>query len=512
MTLTRRAAVCSLVLCGAAALVAAARHAPPFRETADGAILQIYTLQALKGKLLVGPYSRFGWHHPGPLYFYLQAPWYWLSGLHPAGMQAGAIAINVTSVGVMAWVLAAVGTPSVPATVAAAVSFYVVRTADMIASPWNPHVIVLPMVALAIVAAGFAATGRRALLFWLIGIGSFLVQTHVAMAPIVCALTAIAAGARLSAKRQAREPGRPRSWLLPATLAAVLWLPPLIEQATRRPGNLRSLIAFFAGGRDSGVPFTQAAAGWAASLNAAFRSGFAVPVGLPFRLPESSWPLAAAAQMLGLATAIWWFHRSRRAFEIWLAAMALAASVVGFAAATRIADEIADHQLFWLSALGVLNVGIVAAVPFDAVFTRSDRANASAGPSQPGTSRRLSALAALTLFAAGVAMSAASMNRVLQHTRGVADHAVDVVADELVQKTSEAGVRRPLVRIGDPVWPVAAGALLELARVRRRFAVDDAWITMYGEAFAATGREDGVVTIEGSVVAPRVSVVPTRPR
>ena len=39
-------------------------------------------------------YSRFGWHHPGPLYFYLLAPWYWLSG-STAGMQAGALVINL---------------------------------------------------------------------------------------------------------------------------------------------------------------------------------------------------------------------------------------------------------------------------------------------------------------------------------------------------------------------------------------------------------------------------------
>jgi hypothetical protein len=59
-----------------------------------------------RGALLVGPYSRFGWHHPGPLYFYLLAPWYWMSGLHTAGMQAGAFAINFSAVLLMAWTIA----------------------------------------------------------------------------------------------------------------------------------------------------------------------------------------------------------------------------------------------------------------------------------------------------------------------------------------------------------------------------------------------------------------------
>ena len=104
-----------VALC-AAGLVALARHAPPIREVSDGAILEIYTLEALKGRLLVGPYSRFGWHHPGPLYFYLQAPWYRLSGFHTAGLQAGALAINLSAIALTAWTVISYG--SVPAAIA----------------------------------------------------------------------------------------------------------------------------------------------------------------------------------------------------------------------------------------------------------------------------------------------------------------------------------------------------------------------------------------------------------
>src|SRR5262249_39968242 len=100
---TSRIAIAAAAIFFGVALVIVARHAPPIRETADGAILELYTLQALKGRLLVGPYSRFGWHHPGPLYFYLQAPWYWASGLRTLGMQAGAFAINAGAFALLAW-------------------------------------------------------------------------------------------------------------------------------------------------------------------------------------------------------------------------------------------------------------------------------------------------------------------------------------------------------------------------------------------------------------------------
>ena len=39
----------------------------------DTALAELYTRHAARGDLLLGPYSRFGWHHPGPLLYYLYA-------------------------------------------------------------------------------------------------------------------------------------------------------------------------------------------------------------------------------------------------------------------------------------------------------------------------------------------------------------------------------------------------------------------------------------------------------
>ena len=55
-------------------LVAIARGADRFTPTSDTAVIESYTLQASQGRLLLGPYSRFAWHHPGPFYFFLMAP------------------------------------------------------------------------------------------------------------------------------------------------------------------------------------------------------------------------------------------------------------------------------------------------------------------------------------------------------------------------------------------------------------------------------------------------------
>ena len=59
-------------------------------EGGDLAVLELGIFDAWDGERLIGPYSRFGWHHPGPLYFYLLLPIYALS-------RASACALFITS-------------------------------------------------------------------------------------------------------------------------------------------------------------------------------------------------------------------------------------------------------------------------------------------------------------------------------------------------------------------------------------------------------------------------------
>ena len=116
-----------LALAGIVSLVVVSRHEERFREVSDGAILEISTIEALNGRQLLGPYSRFGWNHPGPLYFYLQGPWYLASGLHTAGMQAGALAINLVAIGVVAFVCIRRLRPAMGASIALMMVVYVIR-------------------------------------------------------------------------------------------------------------------------------------------------------------------------------------------------------------------------------------------------------------------------------------------------------------------------------------------------------------------------------------------------
>jgi hypothetical protein len=60
--------------------------------------------------------------------------------------------------------------------------------------------------------------------------------------------------------------------------------------------------------------------------------------------------------------------------------------------------------------------------------------------------------------------------------------------------TSE-GVRRPLIRVGVDRWGDAAGVLLRLRQNGTDAAVMDESLPMFSAAFAATGREDVLITL-----------------
>src|SRR5262249_14255995 len=87
----------AIALAAVAALAAFLRPTPEAFPSGDGAIVEIYTLEAARHFLTLGPYSQFNWHHPGPIYFYLLVPLYKLAGQRAIGLTAGALAINVAA-------------------------------------------------------------------------------------------------------------------------------------------------------------------------------------------------------------------------------------------------------------------------------------------------------------------------------------------------------------------------------------------------------------------------------
>jgi hypothetical protein len=475
------AAVPLIVGCAGIAL---ARGGTRIFPVADIAIIELYARNVLTGKLLVGPYSRFGWHHPGPMYFYLIAPFYALGGQHPAALAAGAAVLASGAAALVAWASARFFGSAVAVALTGVVALLLWRLPEIATSPWNPHVVLVPTIALIVLCAALTA-GRPKLLPIVLFVSSFLVQTDVALVPVVVAVVGTASVWGVARGWAGSiEPARP------AALAAVwvvvgAWFLPAAEQAVHSPGNLTRLWRFFVESPAAGQPFDVAALAWARWLAAPLRPGLSFAA---TGSPAGSLGVAAA-QLLALAAVAAWGRRAHRALAS-LALLALVASLVALWSATRIQDRVMDHQLFWLTSLAVLNLGIVAAAAalyLQAVLPRW---------SWPG---RLVPFACAALIGVTLLMCFRQLERAregaLPVTRSspVAERLGTAVREHLTSN----GLRKPLITIaeGEEIWGMAAAMLLELDRLGVPFAVEESWMPMFPNAFAASGEEDAEVAV-----------------
>ena len=89
---------------GMAVLLVAA-GLPDFPTYTDRALLEFATLEATEGARLLGAYSRFGFHFPGPALFYWYAPFYWLSGSSAAALFLGQCLLACAALAGVAWSL-----------------------------------------------------------------------------------------------------------------------------------------------------------------------------------------------------------------------------------------------------------------------------------------------------------------------------------------------------------------------------------------------------------------------
>lgn len=167
------------------------RSEPESYSVGDGAVLEIYTIHAANGALTVGPYSRFGWNHPGPSYFYLLAPAYLLADYREDALLATVLVFNLAVMMAMLAVAAKYGGwPFACALMIWLAAFYLRPGtlagwdfADLLSSSWNPHAPLLPFALLLVLAAVIAA-GYIGVLPMAALVASFISQTHVAFLPM----------------------------------------------------------------------------------------------------------------------------------------------------------------------------------------------------------------------------------------------------------------------------------------------------------------------------------------
>ena len=466
--------------------------APAFAAKSDIAVTEFYVQLAQRGTLVDGPYSRFGWHHPGPLYFWIQVPFYSLSGDRAAGLYVGALAINLAAVAILAWVLVRIDRGALTVAILAGVLFFALRNDGLLASPWTAHVPVVPAMAFIVLAAATAA-GHAWMLALVVMFASFIVQTHIAPLPMVSIVAIVALASVFAAAR--REPRLPigRTVNASAWLLLVLWLPAIAEQLSHRPGNLTRLWRFFVSETDPTQSLTQTVASWSYALVGVLRPDFYTPHGGHFQPTYVAWALPASIVAMGLLFLI--ARRTEPRLEASIARMALIASIVELFSISRIRGEILDHEIFWIAGTGAINLAVLASAGVRVARERW-RPSPRASPHP-----RLAVACAATIVVAIVIVGGRNFWRLVSvEASNTRVNATIVSAYESIRGYLEhEGVRRPLLRIAGDDWNVAAGTCVRLQRTGIPFAVEPDWLAMFTEQVAPDGGEDGVVTFGDAV-------------
>ena len=447
-----RLAVCALA---AALLTAAALRLVGGRvdtPTADEALIELKTLNAVALAETSGPYSRFGWSHPGPILFYAQAPVYVLGRRQPASLFAGAVLINLSFIALALHAAGRMGRWS-SFLGAAAVCVVAWRAPGVLASSWNPHLLLFPWLALVACGGAWVARGGAGMLAAVVWCASWLVQTHIGAGP--CVLLFVGT---MAALRRPRLPARLAAALL--AFGVLLWTPMLVDVVRHgSESNPWQIAGWFAEDTHGHLGWRDALKAAGESLTAFVRpQPLAVPVGWAWRASgrtAQSWAIASGVLLVTLLAA-------RRMG----AAAALTASVFAGAVYTAwsVRGEMVDHLLFWLGG-GLPAVVVIAA------------------GAQGELSQRFRTLNAIVLgFAFALCAGLAMQQLAAQPVRTSPE--VSLATSALLAQV-DRGLDRAVVDLDDGCWGEAAGIVARLRSAHYAVRVHPSLGFMYGRASTA---------------------------
>ena len=367
-----------------------------FHATSDNALNELLVRDLGKHPILLGPYSREEWSHPGPLFYYLSWFPYRLFGSNSAAMLVDALLINGISVGVMIAIAKRWGGLALAVPLAIALGAVMVNLpGSFLEDPWNPFVTVLPFGAFLM--AAWATTCGDRWAFPAAGfIGTFCMQTHIGYAALVIA---VLAWCTWRAWRDRATFGLTAlGWA--AAVLALLWVLPVLEQLVRDPGNLRTAFEYFKHPTDKGHTLAEGLRVMAAQFTL-------TPdwiVGLRDVNPFSGQPAAILTTPIPLlfapfVVAVGAAFRSRRRAPRQLAIVLIIPVVVGVFALSRTIGSMYEYRLRWVWVLAALCIAFTVAT-----LVRTVRSHLTPRASTVGVA--IGVLAAIALGSVGVANAA----------------------------------------------------------------------------------------------------------
>jgi hypothetical protein len=501
-------AVAVCVVAGTVGLLATFGH-PFYVFTGDQPLLAMRVVDTLGFHATTGPYSRFGWSHPGPAMFYLLAPVYAVLGRNPRAFFVGSLLLNgACAVATVAVVRRMAGEWASRWVAALLCLFVLAGGITLFESFWNPYLEAGPLL-LALVLAAAACTGSPLSLLGLLLAGSYAVQTDVGTAPVVLAI-GVLGGAGFVVTRvrrwrwQRQQSTRAEAWR-PSVAAivagavglvalVVMWMPPLSQQLHGHPGNITAMLHFFehpprhvTGG--SHHSFGQALAAMATTTSAVPYGGDAAAHTITTTNVAHN-VLLAVSMVVAVAAAVVALWR-RRLFLFGLACTTLVTVPVAIYSATRIVGPVFPYLLSWAAYLtlpGLAAAGVLIGAEISHVLPATWR---------QGVPRRVAAISGALVMLVPVGLLAGQLALRPPTRIDNGDPPVARLAAFARAHLPAKNGTRPLVVIGSLTrWPVATGLVWQLERDGLQPVVTPDWEFMFTSRDTESGRPTWEIVVE----------------
>jgi hypothetical protein len=443
-------------------------HGHGYSPLGDEALIDLHVRDLLAGHLpALGPWSRYGWNHPGPALYYLLSPFTLLSGKAGWGTMAGGAALQALAVVGIAWIAWRRGGWKLSLAAMVAVSvMYSTKAVAVVLDPWNPYV-VFPFVALLAFAVWASVAGDPVQIVTAVAAGSFLVQSHIGYAPFVAVAVLFVVVVLVIDHRRDRLP-RARWGRIGAGAAVVgglMWLPPIVQQFTGAHGNLTAIADYFTSGAAHGMGVRDGLGYFAAN--------FAVPP--PWLFPQHqdavflhqesvAWLLVPVAL---LAAGAWAAHKTGSRADARLVAVAALFAITGAFAYSGIEPPAWQYLAMW-------RIPITVLVWFASLWALARWASRSISWRSTRRASAVLVTASLVVIAWGAGGYAL---RVLDHGKPIVnwDRSPVLLADRILHDRSPGSVL--VWQVGGALSGLDVGLVDELARRGVDAHLDDRGVT-----------------------------------
>ena len=336
-----------------------------YKPNGDLALTEMLTRDVGTRWLELGPISRDGWYHPGPLMFYVLAAPYRLLGSTSVGLEVAALLVNIGAIAGITVLARRRGGPVVALLVLVGTAFLMRSMGpDQTRLAWNPYITVLPFALLIFLTWALTGGSRfRWVLPAAVFVASFCAESHIGYVPLALPLLAIGAVWLVVATPR----GERRRLVAPEAAGVgvfvLVWLPVLTQYLTNHPNNVDNIRNWFHSGGPRHERVHALADGWHL-VNSAYGARPEWLLGTrPLEFTAEPRALYAPVfpgllVLVAAACAFLWWRKVAGARE--LIAVWFASSVIGVVATGRTVGPIFAYRMGWSWVLGMLSGVFIA--------------------------------------------------------------------------------------------------------------------------------------------------------